>query len=76
MINIGDVAWADDRAWQLVNSKDKAAFWSWNPWLNEPSWACISELYSYEDFAWLVREGNPGVSFDRPHPATIERVPE
>ncbi len=54
---IGDVAWADNRAWQLVNSQDKAAWWAWNAPIGEPSWAALSELYLHDDFRWLVQGG-------------------
>jgi len=76
MIKIGDVAWADSRAWQYVNSRDKAAWWSWNSPLGEPAWASVTELYSFDDFKWLVSEGKIILTTFRQDPELMERVPE
>ena len=75
MMKIGDVAWADGRAWQYVNSRDKAAWWSWNAPLGEPSWASVTELYSFGDVKWLVSEGKITLSSFKEDPELLERVP-
>ena len=43
--------------------------------MGEPSWASVTELYSFGDFKWLVAEGKITLSSFKEDPEMLERVP-
>lgn len=60
MSELGDVIWADDRAWMLIDTIIGEPKWT-NPIPDDEdsllTTSTTNELGSFSDFRWIVRDG-------------------